>query len=86
MWLVGAYTADMDGTASGIIALRERADGSLEVDRVVATAASPSYLAASADALYAVAEGTGEIVAFSRDFERIATANAGGDAPCHIGV
>ena len=86
MWLVGAYTADMDGTASGILALRERADGSLEVDRVVATAASPSYLAASADALYAVAEGTGEIVAFSSDFERIATAGAGGDAPCHIGL
>ena len=86
MWLVGAYTADMDGSAEGILALRERADGSLEVDRLVAPAASPSYLATTADALYAVAESTGELAAFSRTFEPLGVTSAGGDAPCHIGV
>jgi 6-phosphogluconolactonase len=86
MWLVGGYTPDMDGSASGILALSTRDDGSLEVDRLVASAASPSYLAASADLLFAVAEGTGELVTFSRSFEPLAVVSAGGDAPCHIGV
>lgn len=86
MWLVGAYTADMDGSAAGILALRSRSDGSLEVDRLVADATSPSYLAASDEALYAVSEGTGELVAFSRSFEPLGRASAGGEAPCHIGL
>ena len=86
MWLVGGYTADMQGSAAGILALRARANGSLEVDRLVTEATSPSYLAVSGQTLLAVSEATAELSAFSRSFEHLGTASAGGDAPCHIGV
>ena len=43
-WLVGAYGADMDGSAPGIVTLRSRPDGSLEPDETIARPlASPSF-------------------------------------------
>ena len=88
-WLAGTYTADMDGTAQGILALASRPDGSLEVTGLAAVASSPSYLLADGDTVYAVAEAAGQVVAFTRSadgLERGAAASAGGEAPCHLGL
>jgi len=85
---VGAYTADMGGTATGIAALGRLADGSLENLGMAAVADSPSYLAASGELVYAAAEATGRIEVFRRDgelaLEPVAGADSGGVAPCHV--
>ena len=89
MWVVGAYTGDMDGEAHGIVTLTPRADGSLGPGALVASTASPSFLAAAGDTLYAVSEGSGELVSFVRSGETLqetGRVDAGGSAPCHIGV
>jgi 6-phosphogluconolactonase (cycloisomerase 2 family) len=88
-WLAGTYTADMDGTAQGILALASRPDGTLEVTGLAAVADSPSYLLAAGDTVYAVAEAAGNVLAFTRSSEGLAlvgTAPAAGDAPCHLGL
>jgi 6-phosphogluconolactonase len=85
---VGAYTADMGGTATGIAALGRLPDGSLENLGIAVVADSPSYLAASGDLVYAAAEATGRIEAFRRDgelaLEPVTSADSGGVAPCHV--
>ena len=89
-WLVGAYTADMDGGATGITELTSRADGSLAVGAVAAIADSPSYLALDGDRLYAASEAAGRIDVFSRDTDRtlrrIGSAPSGGVEPCQLTV
>jgi len=89
-WLVGAYTADMDGAARGIENLNSRPDGSLQPAGLAVTADSPSFVLTDADSVYAVAEGAGELVAFSRgsgnELVERGRASAGGEAPCHVGV
>ena len=87
-YYVGAYTADMGGTATGIAALGRLADGSLENLGLAVVADSPSYLAASGDLVYAAAEATGRVEVFRRDgelaLEPVAGAGSGGVAPCHV--
>lgn len=87
-FFVGAYTADMGGTATGIAALGRLPDGSLENLGLAVTADSPSYLAASGDLVYAAAEATGRIETFRRtatlELVPVAGAEAGGVAPCHV--
>ena len=88
MFYVGAYTPDMGGTAEGIAALGSLPDGSLELLGLAATAASPAYLAAHGDLVYAASEGVGRVEAYRRadgfSLERVAAAEAGGSAPCHL--
>jgi 6-phosphogluconolactonase (cycloisomerase 2 family) len=86
MWLAGTYTADMDGTADGILTLSPRADGSLALDGLFAAAASPSFVTVEGQTVYAVAEAAGSLSTFTRDGTPIASTSAGGDAPCHVGV
>ncbi|MET4581602.1 6-phosphogluconolactonase [Conyzicola nivalis] len=85
---VGAYTADMGGTATGIAALGRLADGSLENLGLATVADSPSYLATSGDLVYAAAEAAGRVEVFRRDselaLEPVAGAPSGGVAPCHV--
>jgi 6-phosphogluconolactonase len=87
-FLVGAYTADMGGTATGIAALGTLPDGSLEYLGVAATADSPSFLAAHGDLVYAASEATGRVDSYRRAggfaLERVASADSGGAAPCHV--
>jgi 6-phosphogluconolactonase (cycloisomerase 2 family) len=88
MFYVGAYTADMGGTAVGIAALGSLPDGSLEYLGTAATSASPSYLAAHGDLVYAAAEAAGRVEVYRRGngfaLELVASAEAGGVAPCHV--
>jgi len=89
-WLAGTYTADMDGAAAGIETLSSRPDGSLQSAELAVTADSPSFVRATAEAVYAVSEATGELVAYVRgpgtELVETSRASSGGDAPCHIGV
>lgn len=89
-WLVGAYTEDMQGEAEGIVALRSRADGSLENLGVVGAAHSPSYLAHDNGTVFAVEEGAARLVEFQLGDDvtltRRADVAAGGSEPCHIAV
>jgi len=88
VYFVGAYTADMGGTAVGIAALGSLADGSLEYLGTAAEAVSPSYLAAHGDLVYAAAESTGRVEAYRRGdgfaLHLVGSADAGGAAPCHV--
>jgi 6-phosphogluconolactonase (cycloisomerase 2 family) len=78
----------MNGSAAGITALRSRADGSLEPDpsfRVELQ--SPAFLAQADGVLYALLEGTRQIAAVSiADQTVLATADTGGQWPCHVGI
>jgi len=89
-WLAGTYTADMDGAADGIETLSSRPDGSLQSAGLAVTADSPSFVRATAEAVYAVSEATGELVAYVRgpgtELIETSRASSGGEAPCHIGV
>ena len=94
-WLVGAYTADMGGGATGIAELEAKADGSLELVGVAALADSPSYLAVDGDRVYAASEAAGRIDVFSSDVAGSATAGpltligsveSGGIEPCQLTV
>ena len=81
-WLVGAYGPDMDGSAPGIVKLRSKADGSLEVvEGFVIEAPSPAFLAHGPHGLLAALEGSGEVLEVGG--ERF---SSGGTWPCHIGV
>jgi 6-phosphogluconolactonase len=88
MFYVGSYTADMGGTAVGISALGSLPDGSLEYLGTAATAASPAYLAAHDDLVYAASEAEGRIGVYRRGagfaLDLVATAEAGGASPCHV--
>jgi YVTN family beta-propeller protein len=89
-WLVGAYTADMGGGATGIAELSATAGGSLELVRMAAVADSPSYLAADGNRLYAASEAAGRIDVFSRTsdgrLDPIGSAPSGGVEPCQLTV
>ncbi|GAA3637099.1 hypothetical protein GCM10022200_20530 [Microbacterium awajiense] len=98
LWL-GGYTADMDGSATGIGMLRVGADdepgsgGRLGFDGdAVASGGSPSWLAAhpSRDVVYAALEGAGAVQAFRRTgptaLVRLGEPVDAGDAVCHLAV
>ncbi|GAA5034537.1 lactonase family protein [Microbacterium fluvii] len=97
--LVGGYTAEMDGSASGIgMLLAGAADavlagGSLGfAGDAVATGGSPSWVARhpSLDVLYAALEGTGAVQAFRRTGETSWAAFGApveaGELVCHVAV
>ena len=87
-YLVGAYTSDMGGRATGIVALESAADGSLVHAGHLATTDSPAYLAAHGDRVYSASEAAGTVEEFRRDargrLEHLGSAPAGGVAPCHV--
>lgn len=86
-YLVGAYTDDMGGTASGIAGLGRLPDGSLEYLGLFAASNSPSYLALASGTVYATCEATATVEEYRFDgatLERTAVADAGGVAPCHV--
>jgi len=87
-FFVGAYTADMDGEATGIAVLDSRDDGSLVFRSVEAATESPSYLAAGSGELFAVAEATGRVTKFTRGdgtaLLATASVSSGGEAPCQL--
>ena len=89
----GAYTSDMNGEASGIGALRQRQDGTLEYQGVAAEVDSPSFLARNPvddRILYSVGEASGRIESFLRADDWTLTALGGQDTegagPCHVTV
>lgn len=97
-FLVGGYTADMDGQASGIGLLRAGAGdavlagGELSFSDVVATGGSPSWVAPhpSLDVVYAALEGDRSVQAFRRigeeRFARLGAPVHAGASVCHVGV
>jgi 6-phosphogluconolactonase (cycloisomerase 2 family) len=84
-FLVGAYSADMGGTAEGIVSLVSRADGTLENAGLVASLDSPSYLLGAKGVVYAALEGVARVEAFdARSLAPLGDASAGGSYPCHL--
>jgi 6-phosphogluconolactonase len=87
-YLVGAYTADMGGRATGIVALESAADGSLRHAGLLATVDSPAYLAAHGDRVYAASEAAGTLEEFRHAADgallHLGAVPAGGVAPCHV--
>jgi len=88
-WWIGGYGADMGGTGTGIGLAHERADGSLEYAGVVAEVASPSFLLGQGDRLFAAAEGSGRVEAFTgadlgADLEHEGGESSGGVQPCQL--
>lgn len=96
--LLGGYTADADGSASGIGMLHAgavdeaSAGGPLGFAGTVATADSPSWIAAhpSLDVFYAALEHRGVVQAFARtgeaSFVPLGDPVEAGDAVCHVAV
>lgn len=87
-WFIGGYGADMNGSAPGIVQMHSRDDGSLALDDGFSLPfASPSFLAATRNTLFAALEGSGEIVAIDRSTHTVTgRAATGGTWPCHIGL
>lgn len=87
-WFIGGYSADMHGSAPGIVAMTSRDDGSLAIDEsFILPFSSPSFLAATRDTLFAALEGQGELVAIDREsLETIGRVETGGSWPCHVGL
>lgn len=96
--LLGGYTADMEGSATGIGMLLAgaaedgSAGGALTFTGDVAAAASPSWLAPhpTLDVVYAALEKQGAVQAFRRTgeatFAPLGRAVLAGEAACHIAV
>jgi len=96
--LVGGYTADMDGGASGIgmllagVADDASAGGPLSFTGEVVRADSPSWLAVHPrlDVVYAALEAKGAVQAFRRtgeaSFTPLGESIAAGEATCHVAV
>ncbi|KRB37046.1 lactonase family protein [Microbacterium sp. Root180] len=96
--LLGGYTADMEGSASGIgMLLAGAADegsagGALAFAGAVAAADSPSWIAQhpTLDVVYATLEHRGAVQAFARtgeaSFVRLGDAVDAGEAVCHVAV
>ena len=85
---IGSYTALMQGNGTGITVLAVGASGEL-LDIVGSHIMdSPSFLAASAERLFAVSEGAqGRVTSFRRHQEhltQISTVATGGAEPCHV--
>lgn len=98
-FFVGAYTADMQGAASGVAVVRAgESEGPLAggplalAGEAVAVEGSPSWLAwhPTLDVLYAALEGAGAVQAFRRigpeSFAAVGTPVAVGEVVCHIAV
>ncbi|TQJ30423.1 beta-propeller fold lactonase family protein [Microbacterium sp. SLBN-146] len=97
-FLLGGYTADMDGSADGIgMLLAGAADdhlagGPLGFTGPVARADSPSWLSRhpSLDVIYAALEGRGAVQAFRRTGDAAYVALGApvevGESPCHVAV
>lgn len=97
-FLVGGYSADMDGAATGIGMLRAGdadsplAGGQLAFIESVAEASSPSWLTPhpALDVVYVALEGTGAVQAFRRtgeaSFTRLGEAVPAGELVCHVAV
>ncbi|GAB3603210.1 lactonase family protein [Microbacterium aureliae] len=96
--LVGGYSADMDGHAEGIGALRAgaadepSAGGTLAYAGTLAAAASPSWITRhpALDVVYAALEKRGEVQAFRRTgeeaYEPLGAPVPAGEAVCHVAV
>lgn len=82
-YLVGAYGADMHGSAPGIAKLRTKTNGSLEVvEGFLIEAISPAFLARGANGeLFAALEGEQAVLTVGGE-----RWPSGGVWPCHIGV
>lgn len=98
-FLLGGYTADMDGSASGIgVLLAGSADDALAggglgyTGDAVRTDGSPSWVAQhpSLDVVYAALEASGAVQAFRRTGEstyaRLGEAVPAGELVCHVAV
>lgn len=97
-FLVGGYTSDADGNATGIGLLRAGAGdavlagGELRLSEAVTTGGSPSWVAPhpSLDVVYAALESDGTVQAFRRvsdeRFARLGAPAPAGAAVCHVGV
>lgn len=98
-FLLGGYTAEMDGAATGIGVLHAGtphdvlAGGPLGTGPdAAATGGSPSWIAwrLRGDVLYAALEGAGAVQAFRRtgdaSFARLGAAVPAGDAVCHVAI
>lgn len=92
---IGGYSADMAGEATGIGVLEGdegREPVSLAYRGVVASAASPSWLAQhpSLDVVYAALESTGTVQAYSprgeRELSPLGEPVEAGDSVCHLAV
>ncbi|MFL0565041.1 lactonase family protein [Microbacterium sp. 179-I 1D1 NHS] len=95
-FLLGGYSADMGGSATGIGLLdaggpdSPLASGPLGVGRDVVAAESPSWVARhpSLDVVYAVLEGRGSVSAYRRTgdttFVPLGAEVAVGESPCHV--
>lgn len=86
-WWLGAYGADMDGDSEGISRLTSRDDGSLALVELAATVASPTFLAARGNHLYAAAEGSGQVHSYRVDGMTLVedgVAPSGGGWPCQL--
>jgi 6-phosphogluconolactonase (cycloisomerase 2 family) len=90
LW-VGSYTADMDGTGTGIAALRRTAEGYEALGPETAVA-SPSFLALhpSRPVLYAVSEGAELVHAFrvgdGGELSRLGQTGSASALVCHVAV
>lgn len=88
--LVGGYTADMGGSATGVGMLR--VERTLDYSDVVTLAGSPSWLARHPhlDVVYAGLEGSGEVQALARtgdrDYAPLGSTVAAGRETCHVTV
>lgn len=88
LW-VGGYSAEMDGTATGIRVLRRLAEGRLDDLGVAAPSTSPSFLARSGETLYAAGESGASVSAFAVAGSRLdplGIRDAAGPAPCSLAV
>lgn len=97
-FLLGGYTADMDGSASGIGMLHAgpaddgSAGGALGFAGTVAAAPSPSWIARhpTLDVVYATLEQRGAVQAFARtgdaSFVPLGDAVEAGEAVCHAAI
>ncbi|MFE7845483.1 lactonase family protein [Microbacterium sp. NPDC057407] len=97
-FLLGGYTADMEGAAAGIGMLQAgavdeaSAGGPLAFTGTVAQAESPSWVAAhpTLDVVYAALEKRGAVQAFRRvgeeSFVALGDPVAAGEATCHVAV
>lgn len=86
---VGAYTDDMNGSATGIGVLGVAADGSLEDHGLAAAADSPSFLASSGDTIYAVGEGARAVSAYriaGNELHFLGLQDTAGELPCALAV
>ncbi|PJJ72056.1 6-phosphogluconolactonase (cycloisomerase 2 family) [Diaminobutyricimonas aerilata] len=87
--LVGGYTADQDGAATGIGLVEVDADGRMSHRGTIVETESPSFLARRGDVVYASAEGAGRLDAFrvapdAASAEPLARIATGGALPCHV--